>query len=80
MWNDALCRGDAMTLSELDAAWALGWPRIQSPWDGDMKAELETWSWHDSDENHNNADYFCNFDEAMGNLVKGLEVDGRAFN
>jgi hypothetical protein len=79
---DALCRGDAllhaMTLSELDAAWALGWPHLQSPWDGDMKAELKTWGWHDSDENHNNADYFCNFEEDMGNLFKGLDVDGRS--
>ena len=82
MWNDALCRGDAllhaMTLSELDAAWAIGWPHLQSPWDGDMKTELKTWGWHDSDENHNNADYFCNFEDDMGSLFKGLRVDGRS--
>jgi hypothetical protein len=43
-----------------------------------MKAELKTWGWHDNDENHNNADYFCNFGEDMGNLFKGLKVDGRS--
>lgn len=60
MWNDALCRGErllnAMTLGELDAAWALGWPYLQSPWEGDLRAELRMWGWLDSDENHKNAD------------------------
>lgn len=82
MWNDALCRGErllhAMTPGELDAAWALGWPYLQSPWDGDLKHELETWGWLDSDENHRNADYFCNFGEEMGGLFRGLNVDGRS--
>lgn len=79
MWKDALCRGErllhAMTLGELDAAWALGWPYLQSPWDGDMKTELMTWGWLDSAANHKNADYFCNFEEEMGNMFKGLGVD-----
>ncbi|KAF1360403.1 hypothetical protein EJ07DRAFT_114939 [Lizonia empirigonia] len=67
-----------MTLGELDAAWALGWPYLQSPWDGDMKTELMTWGWLDSAENHKNADYFCNFEEEMGNMFKGLGVDGKS--
>jgi hypothetical protein len=82
MWNDALCRGErllhAMTLGELDAAWTLGWPYLQSPWDGDLQNELEKWGWLDTDENHENADYFCNFEEEMGNLFKGLSIDGRS--
>lgn len=81
-WNDSLCRGDAllhaMTLSELDVARALGWSHLQSDWDGDMKAELKTWGWLDSDENHNKADSFCNFEEDMGILFDGLQVDGRS--
>ncbi|KAF3051938.1 hypothetical protein E8E11_006493 [Didymella keratinophila] len=47
MWKDALCRGErllhAMTLKELDAALKLGWPYLQSPWDGDLKDELQKW-------------------------------------
>lgn len=82
MWNDALCRGErllqAMTLGELDAAWTLGWPYLQSPWDGDLKHELNMWGWLDSDENHKNADYFCNFEEEMGNMFKGLNVNGKS--
>ncbi|KAG9204157.1 hypothetical protein G6514_001795 [Epicoccum nigrum] len=81
-WNDALCRGDAlvhaMTLSGHEAALALNWPHLQSPWNGDIKAELKTWGWLDSDENHNNADTFCNFGKDMGNLLQGLKVDGRS--
>jgi hypothetical protein len=82
MWNDALCRGErllhAMTLGELDAAWALGWPYLQSSWDGDMKNELKTWGWLDTDDNHKNSDYFCNFEEEMSNMFKGLNIDGRS--
>lgn len=82
MWKDALCRGErllhAMTLGELDAAWALGWPYLQSPWDGELKDELKKWGWLDTDENHKNADYFCNFEEEMGNMFKGLSIDGRS--
>ncbi|KAF1932409.1 uncharacterized protein M421DRAFT_403266 [Didymella exigua CBS 183.55] len=82
IWNDALCRGErllhAMTLGELDAAWTLGWPYLQSPWDGDLKNELRTWGWLDTDENHKNADYFCNFEEEMGNMFKGLKVNGKS--
>ncbi|KAF9699865.1 hypothetical protein EKO04_002094 [Ascochyta lentis] len=82
MWNDALCRGDrllhAMTLGELDAAWALGWPYLPSPWDGDLKTELKTWGWLDTDNNHNNADYFCNFEESMGSMFKALGIDGKS--
>lgn len=82
MWNDALCRGErllhAMTLGELDAAWALGWPYLQSPWDGDLKDEMEKWGWLDTDKNHKNADYFCNFEEDMSNMCKALNIDGRS--
>lgn len=67
-----------MTLGELDAAWALGWPYLQSPWDGDLKAELRMWGWLDSDEGHKNADYFCNFEEEMSNMFQGLSIDGRS--
>ncbi|KAJ4382935.1 Mitochondrial import inner membrane translocase subunit tim8 [Didymella sp. IMI 355093] len=82
LWNDALCRGErllhVMTLGELDAAWALGWPYLHSLWDGDLKNELKTWGWLDTDDNHKNSDYFCNFEEEMGNMFKGLNIDGRS--
>ncbi|KAF3046601.1 hypothetical protein E8E12_011157 [Didymella heteroderae] len=44
MRDDGLCHGErllhAMTLKELYAAWALGWPYLLSPWDGNLKDEL----------------------------------------
>jgi hypothetical protein len=82
MWKDALCRGErllnAMTLKELDAAWILGWPYLQSPLDGNLQAELKTWGWLDTDDHRKNADYFCNFDDEMSNMCTSLGIDGRS--
>ncbi|KAJ4341960.1 Mitochondrial import inner membrane translocase subunit tim8 [Ascochyta clinopodiicola] len=43
-----------------------------------LVSELKTWGWHDTNENHKNVDYFCNFEENMSSMFKGLGIDGRS--
>jgi hypothetical protein len=53
-WNAARCRGErllhVMKLTDQDeASKLLQWPHIQSPWDGDLKKELETWGYSEEE-------------------------------
>ena len=46
--------------------------------DGDFKNELMTCGWLDSDENHKNVDYLCNYEEEMGNTFGYLNVNSKS--
>src|SRR4051812_3828271 len=49
IWCKAKSRGvkliKAMTMNDGEAQTMLGWPYMQSPWDGDLKSELRKWGY-----------------------------------
>jgi hypothetical protein len=75
-WKDAVCRGrrllQAMTLDdEEEIKTLLGWPFIQSPWDGDLSTELATWGYSVKEEPDK-----CDFDYwHFGSVLKDLKVN-----
>lgn len=79
-WQNAQCRGAkllaAMTASEEKQRNILQWPYIQSPWDGDLHQELETWGYKDNAQLHKNADIFCDFSGTFHELGTGFNAMG----
>ncbi|KZM28694.1 Mitochondrial import inner membrane translocase subunit tim8 [Ascochyta rabiei] len=84
IWCKARSRGvkmiKAMMMNDGEAQTMLGWPYIQSPWDGDLKPELEKWGYLDDDEKHEEVDDQCDFDKTheMADAFKDLNVDPRS--
>ncbi|KAJ4347557.1 Mitochondrial import inner membrane translocase subunit tim8 [Ascochyta clinopodiicola] len=84
IWCKAKSRGvkliKAMTMNDGEAQTMLGWPYMQSPWDGDLKPELRKWGYLDDDEKHEEVDDQCDFDRTheMGDAFKDLQVDPRS--
>jgi hypothetical protein len=70
----------AMMMPEEEASRQLGWPYVQSPLDGDMKQDLATWGYLDTDELHQSRDAACNFKEThkLGNVFTELDTDPRS--
>jgi hypothetical protein len=86
IWCKAKSRGmtlmKAMMMTENDARTFLGWPYVQSPWIGDMKTDLETWGYLDSDEFSQNSDEDCDFATKHGMASafhNDFKVDPRSF-
>lgn len=84
IWLRAHCRGSlllrAMTLSEDGSSDLLSWPYTQSPFDGDLKAELRTWGYLDDDTIHGQSDAQCDFDSwhHVKRAFAALGVDTRS--
>ncbi|KAF3036014.1 hypothetical protein E8E11_005662 [Didymella keratinophila] len=72
----------AMMMDDNEVRQELGWGIIQSPWDGDMRQDLETWGYDDSDEGHRDHDYDCNFTNQgkykLEHVFKDLSTDPRS--
>jgi hypothetical protein len=81
IWCRAVGRGrmfvDAMKLNEDDAAKLLGWPHVQSTWDGPLYDELRKWGYLDTDSMHQQADSSCDFAD-FTTAFKALGVDVRS--
>ncbi|KAH9882553.1 hypothetical protein J1614_000789 [Plenodomus biglobosus] len=69
-----------MTLSEDESSALLSWPYTQSPFDGDLKAELRTWGYLDDDTVHEQSDAQCDFDSwhHVNRAFAALSVDTRS--
>lgn len=85
VWHKAYCRGaallKAMSLEEHDSSVMLEWPYTESPWDGDLEAELRTWGYLDDDDHHAESDESCNFagpDYEMQKAFDALGFDPRS--
>jgi hypothetical protein len=67
IWCKAVNRGrmfvNAMKLNEEDATKLLGWPHVQSKWDGTLHEELIKWGYRDDDEQHKKVDARCRFSD-----------------
>lgn len=70
----------AMMMPEEEASKELGWPYVQSPFDGDMRKDLELWGYLDTDELHRDRDGACNFEERhkLGHVFTELKSDPRS--
>jgi hypothetical protein len=84
IWCKAKSRGisliKAMMMNDVEAATMLSWPYIQSPWDGDLKAEFRKWGYLDDDEDHELVDYECDFSNKldMSGTFRDLQIDPRS--
>ncbi|KAJ8106913.1 hypothetical protein OPT61_g9226 [Boeremia exigua] len=84
IWCKAKSRGyqlmQAMRLDDEEAATTLDWPYTQSPWDGDLRDELEKWGYKDDFEDDEEIDKQCDFDKTheMADAFKDLGVDPRS--
>jgi hypothetical protein len=84
-WNDARCRGErllhAMKLtSQDDASKVLQWPYTESPWDGDLKKELETWGYSEEEKSDTCDFEYAQFErafEALGIDTNAVQEGGR---
>jgi hypothetical protein len=65
IWCKAVNRGrtfvNAMKLNEKDATKLLGWPHVESEWDGTLHDELIKWGYRDDEEHHAKFDARCKF-------------------
>jgi hypothetical protein len=65
IWCKAVNRGrmfvNAMKLNEEDATELLGWPHVESKWDGTLHDELIKWGYRDDDKHHEKFDARCKF-------------------
>lgn len=83
-WCKYVSRGTqlmkAMMMPEEEASRQLGWPYVQSPFEGDMKQDLATWGYLDTDELHQSRDAACKFKEThkLGNVFTELNTDPRS--
>ena len=75
LWSKYVCRGEKLSKAskfEKDKAVEFAKP-IDSPWEGTMEAELETWGYKEVD-----ADLLCNFDD-ITNALKALKIGKLSF-
>jgi hypothetical protein len=84
-WIAARCRGErllhAMKLTDQDeTSKMLQWPYTESPWDGDLKTQLETWGYSE-EEKPDTCDFeYAQFDrafEALGIDTSAVQEGGR---
>jgi hypothetical protein len=79
LWTKSSCRGHAllvaMTLDEEASSRMLGWPYIQSPWDG---SELGKWGYSRDTQDEERNEYTCNFARyGMSPAFRDLNIDMR---
>lgn len=78
-WCRYISRGTslmkAMMMSEMEARLELNWSYVQSPWDGGMEKELQSWGYLDSEELHLDHDGDCDFDtkHKLGNVFRDTD-------
>jgi hypothetical protein len=87
IWCKAKSRGSSLTkammLNDQEAATTLQWPYTQSPWDGDLKAELKKWGYKEINSEMNTRDMDidgqCAFDvtHELGDAFQAINVDPR---
>lgn len=72
----------AMLMDDNEVRRELGWGVIQSPWDGDMRQDLEAWGYDDSHQGHQDHDYDCNFTNKgrykLEHVSRDLSTDPRS--
>ncbi|KAJ4311116.1 Mitochondrial import inner membrane translocase subunit tim8 [Neodidymelliopsis sp. IMI 364377] len=84
IWCKARSRGTslikAMMMNDAEAAAMLSWPYIESPWDGDLRAEFRKWGYSDNDEDHEVVDYECDFSNKLdlAGIFRDLQIDPRS--
>jgi hypothetical protein len=75
-WVAARCRGEKLLYfmkltDQEDASKVLQWPYVQSPWDGDLKKDLETWGYSEKE-----LPYNCDFEYTeFTNVMEALKID-----
>jgi hypothetical protein len=77
IWDKAVCRGrnilKAMLLDEEDSSEMLKWPYTQSPWDGELVAELAEWGYSERKYTDSECDFSNHY--FFGKALEELNID-----
>jgi hypothetical protein len=86
VYYDARCHGrnlmKAMTLDEAESSALLRWPYTHSLWDGGLRQEFATWSYHDTPADDDEFESTCDFEthHEMSRTFKDLGISAKPSN